>query len=317
MQNVFRISLVRIQNQSKSRPHRYSDSAATSWIGSLTIGLLLLAISSPIYGQTPSTASSTTYAEGFTEPFITVVVASPESGVLQSLNVGEGDSIKQGDVVGRLDSQVLNASLNSAKEKLKSQGQINAAQAKLTSKTHHLDQMKTLLKREHASEKEVRQAQLDFDLAQANLEIASDQHRSLEMDVKQIEAQLERRTVRSPISGTVLELPRQVGEAISATDSEVATVVALDRLRVRYFLTTQLAGQLKNGQSVKVSFPETGQHTTARVDFVSPVTDAKSGTVRVELLIDNQDRSYRSGLRCLLNNIRATASKTPLNENRF
>lgn len=251
--------------------------------------------------------ASISRAEGFTEPFVRVVVASPESGVLQSLKVQQGDSIAAGDVVGQLDSQVLNASLNSAQEKLKAQGQINAAKAKLINKTHHLEQMKTLFEKKHASDKEVRQAQLDFDLAKANLEIAQDQRRSLEMDVKQIQAQLERRIVRSPISGTVLELPRRVGEAITATESEVATVVALDRLRVRYFLTTKLAAQLKPGQSIHVSFPATGQHTKAAVDFVSPVTDAKSGTVRVELLIDNKNQAFRSGLRCLLGNVQSAA----------
>ena len=265
---------------------------------------VLLAGSTATFGQ--MTASP--YAEGFTEPFMTVVVASPESGVLQELKVREGDAVNAGEIVGKLDLQVLNASLNSAKEKLKSLGQVNAAQAKLTSKTHHLEQMQTLLKRQHASEKEVRQAQLDVDLAKANLEIAEDQQRSLEMDVKQIEAQLERRIVRSPISGTILELPRQVGEAITATESEVATVVALDQLRVRYFLATKIASRLKKGQSVNVSFPETNQQTHAVVDFVSPVTDAKSGTVRVELLIDNKRLAFRSGLRCFLSNVRSAST---------
>ena len=239
-------------------------------------------------------------AEGFTEPFKTVVVASPESGVIQSLNVREGDKVRAGDVLAQLETQVLIASANAARERLKARGEINGATASVQNKAHLLKQMQQLLKSEHASDKEVKQAQLEYDLANANLETAQDELRAQEMEVKKIEAQLERRIIRAPNSGVVLEVPRQIGEAISATESQVATIVALDQLRVRYFLTTAQAKSIKHGSQMQVSFPDTGQTTTATVDFVSPVTDSKSGTVRVEFLIENQTGNYRSGLRCIL-----------------
>lgn len=250
----------------------------------------------PLLGQ-----SSTSHAdEGFTEPYQTVVVASAESGVLQTLSVREGDTVKQGEILGQLDSQVLVASVNAAREKLKAQGKIKGAQASVRRRSHHLQQIRQLFAREHASDKEVKQAQFELDLANASLESAQDEWHALEMNLKQIEAQLERRIIRAPISGTVLELPRQVGEAITGSESQVATLVALNHLRVRYFMTTDRAMRLKRGQRLKVHFPESHQDTTAIVDFVSPVTDSKSGTVRVELLIDNSSRAYRSGLRCHL-----------------
>jgi len=119
------------------------------------------------------------------------------------------------------------------------------------------------------------------------------------MNLKQIEAQLERRIVRAPISGTVLELPRQVGEAITASESQVATIVTLDQLRVRYFLATERAVGLRRGQTIEVNFP---------------VTDSKSGTVRVELLIDNREQEYRSGLRCLLGNTKTASVDLDTNQ---
>ena len=36
------------------------------------------------------------------------------------------------------------------------------------------------------------------------------------------------------------------------------------------------------------------------IDFISPVTDAESGTVRVKVRIDNPQNKYRSGQRCAL-----------------
>lgn len=256
-----------------------------------------------------ASAQTNRQPEGFTEPLKTVIVAAPESGVLQSLAVREGDTLNQGDIIARLDCQVLVASVNAAREKLKAQGKINGARANSESKSHHLKQMQDLLEKKHASDQEVKQAELEFELANASLETATDELHALEMDLKRIEAQLERRIVRAPITGTVLETPRQVGEAITASESQVATLVALDQLRVRYFLTTERATSLKRGQTVSVSFPDTHQQADAIVDFVSPVTDSKSGTVRVEMLIQNQQRKYRSGLRCLLGNTQTAMAR--------
>ena len=257
-------------------------------------------------------AQSRQAPEGFTEPFKTVIVASPESGVLHTLSVREGDRVAEGDIIGRLDSQVLIASVNAAKEKLLAQGKINGAKAKVDSTGHHLEQMSKLLDREHASNKEVKQARLEHNLAKASLEVAKDELTAFTMNLKQIEAQLERRIVRAPIAGTVLELPRQIGEAITASESQVATIVALDKLRVRYFIATKRAMSLRRGQLIGIYFPETNQQAEATVDFVSPVTDSKSGTVRVELLVENPDQKLRSGLACLLGNVKTARTRAPL-----
>ena len=245
-------------------------------------------------------AQSPRRIEGFTEPYRTVVVASAESGILDSLAVKEGDSLQSGEIIATLDLDVLDASWNIAKEKLTARGNINAAIATLKSRENHFRQIQKLFEQEHASDKEVKQAELDFELAKANVESANDELRALEMELKRIEAQRQRRIIRAPISGQLLELPREVGEAITATESQVATIVALDMLRVRFFLPTDLATHLQSGQVLRVEFASNKKQADATIDFVSPVTDSKSGTVRVELLIDNRKRNFRSGVRCFL-----------------
>ena len=291
------------QYQESSRPMNQFNE-----VQRLAVVILVFTTSIP----TMVTAQTSRPIEGFTEPHKTVVVASPESGVLDSVVVEEGDVLTKGAIITTLDSQVLNASLNIAREKLNAKGKINAAKATLKSRANHFSQMQQLFYEEHASDKEVKQAELEFELAKANVEAAGDQLRALEMELKQIEAQLERRVIRAPIAGTVLELPRQIGEAVTATESQVATIVALDYLRVRFFLATQRATSLRAGQVIGINFPATNQQTDAIVDFVSPVTDSKSGTVRVELLIDNQNRQFRSGVRCLLGSVRTAKTDSRL-----
>lgn len=263
--------------------------------------------------QTPTQLiDAPTSDEGFTEPFRTVVVAAADSGVLKSLRVREGDRVRKGEVIAKLNSDVLAASANAARDKQKAQGKLNGAQATLRNKTNHLKQMQELLANKHASAQEVQLAQLEYEVALANVEVANDELRAQAMEIKTIEAQLERRIIRAPCDGVILELPRQVGEAITSVESQVATIVALDQLRVRYFLSTAQASRLRPGASVVVDFPDTNQQAQARVDFVSPVTDSKSGTVRVELLIANNNEKFRSGLRCVLDSRSANTADARL-----
>lgn len=243
--------------------------------------------------------------EGFTEPLKTVMVAASESGVIQEISVREGEKLKRGAVICKLNSQVLEASLEAARVKFNSQGTLDAAQATLDDRQHHLTQMKQLVTQNHASEKEVLQAQLAVALAKANLQTATEKKRAAQMEISVIQAEIQRRYVRAPTHGVVLEIPKQEGESITSHQGHVATIVCLDQLRVRYFLTTDQAIRLKRGDTAHVGFPSTGQEALAVVDFVAPVTDSTSGTVRVELLVDNQQGHYRSGLRCVLNSIRS------------
>jgi RND family efflux transporter MFP subunit len=247
--------------------------------------------------------------EGFSEPLKTVLIAAPESGVIQAIAVREGQTVERGEIICKLDSQVLEASLEVARARFDSQGKIDAAQAMLDDKLHQLKQFDELLSRDHASEQEVRQARLAVDLAKADLRSAYDEKRVSEMEIRQIEAQIERRVIRAPTQGVVLELSRQEGEALTTAEREIATIVCLDQLRVRYFLSTGKAKKMRRGDQIQVYFPTTGQQAPAIVDFVSPVSDSNSGTVRVELLIDNRLGNYRSGLRCLLQE--PTASVIP------
>lgn len=116
----------------------------------------------------------------------------------------------------------------------------------------------------------------------------------------QFEAQIERRTIRSPIDGVLVEQLRQPGEFVSSNEATIATVAQLSQLRVICFLPTKEALRWSVGQQLHVAFPDTLQSTSATVDFVSPVTDSNSDTVRVELLIRNTESRFRSGVRCVI-----------------
>ena len=245
--------------------------------------------------------------EGFTEPEKTVHVAASDVGVLAIVSVREGERVRAGAPICSLETHVLTAALRAAEIRLASQGKIAAAQAKLRFRENHLDQIAALREKTHASNLEVTDAELEVSLAEADLQSALDDRRGIEMEILKIQAQINQRRIVAPIDGIILEIPKQVGEAVTSSDSHVATIVNLDRLRVRYFLTTESALALSVGQIVRVSFPAMGRSADATVDFISPITDANSGTVRVELMLDNADDQYRAGLRCVIEETELTS----------
>ena len=118
------------------------------------------------------------------------------------------------------------------------------------------------------------------------------------LEMSQLDAQLERRRIRSPIRGVVVELLKKPGEHVSSSDPHVATVVQLETLRVIFHLPTSQAVKLRTGSQVGIILPETGQKAFANVEYISPITSADSGRVRVDVLIDNRKNRFRSGIRC-------------------
>jgi multidrug efflux pump subunit AcrA (membrane-fusion protein) len=129
-------------------------------LNKVRILLVLLLCTTTCVVESDGLLAQTRADEGFTEPLKSVLLAAPESGVIQQIFVREGDVVRCGEVICQLDSQVLEAALEAARVKFESRGKIDAAQASLEDKQYHLEQMEQLLSREHASDQEVRQARL-------------------------------------------------------------------------------------------------------------------------------------------------------------
>lgn len=261
---------------------------------SISIALLIVLLST-------ATADAQTL-EAFTEPSETVRVASPEAGIIASVELSEGDRVSAGQLIATLDTKILEASLASARAIAESRGSLASANATLNLRRIRHEKIKRLHDDGHASPEEAERAASDLAVAEAELISIREKIDQSRLEVKRIEAQIERRKIRSPIDGVIIRLEKKPGELVAAGDSLVATVVQLSELRVRFYLPTPQAIKLKRNDQVKVFLPQTDQTTSGSVDFVSPVTDSDSGTVRVEVVIKNTKNEYRSGLRCILAN---------------
>ncbi len=132
-------------------------------------------------------------------------------------------------------------------------------------------------------------------IAQDELERARTDLKVREAELRKIEAVIAIRIMRSPVDGIVSEIKRDPSEAVSLASPHVLTVVQIDRLLVNLFLSPGRASRLKVGDQVNLTLGEAVQKAVGTVEFVSPVTDAASGTVRVKFVLDNAKGEYRSG----------------------
>lgn len=238
--------------------------------------------------------------EGFTEPSQTIDVAAAENGIVQDVRVELGQVVKKGEVLGTLDDDVLKATLEIAQLKANSTAAIDAAKAELEIKQQKLTALNDINRNGGGSREEHSRAKADAELARAKLKAAEETLAADRLEVKRTEAQLQRRTIRSPIDGVITEIHREPGEFLSITEPKVFTVVRLDRLRAKFYVPAEVAHRFSKGHRVKLAGQTDEKPLTGEVEFVSPVTHAESGLVRVDVTLDNRDGRLRSGQRLTL-----------------
>lgn len=239
--------------------------------------------------------------EGFAEPFQKLELSTTsEPGLLTAVDVKEGDHVAAGQRLATLDTTVLEASLAIAQLRAGMRGRIVAAEADLRIRRRQLGKLRTLRERGHATQAEIDRAEMDLAVSEAGLVRAQEEQTLSKLEVRRIEAEIQQRYVRSPIDGVVIEVHKHTGEATQISDPRVVTLVQLDPLRVKFSMSVQSAVNLAVGDVLPVKVADLGGGADVRVETVSPVLDASSGTVKVTCVLDNAAGELRSGMRCLL-----------------
>ncbi len=236
----------------------------------------------------------------FTEPVERIEVSAAELGIVDTVDVKVGDVVTTDQLLGQLNIGVLLESRRLAKHRAESTARLDAARADMQLKQSMYENLQPLLKSGHANPTEVDQSRTQYEQAQAALRIAADEMTEAKIELARIDAQILQRQIRCPIDGIVIDIHRRPGEFLPSSDPRFATVVDISRLRCRFFVDTEFAQSLREGEPMTVLIGNSQTRTTATIEFVSPITESESGTVRIDLLIDNHKHQLRSGVVCEL-----------------
>lgn len=242
--------------------------------------------------------------EVFTEPYQTIEVAAAEPGILDTINVQQGDFVTAGEIVATLNRDVLLASMEIAKLRANMQSQLKKTRADVNQKQRRYQKLMGLHQNGHASEEEIDSAQTNLEIAEAGLLEATEAQKLAKLQILEIEAQLRQREIRSPINGQVVKLQKDKGEYVASIEPVVAKIVQLDKLRVKFYVDTNMARAIRKGDTLPLLLVDTNRPINGTVEFVSPTTNADSRTVRIEVVIENSNNTYRSGVPVRLNVVR-------------
>ena len=184
-------------------------------------------------------------ASGIIEAISSVEIKSKASGEILFLGAEVGDYIDKGFVLGQIDQRTPKNILDQSKSDL------DAAKVRLSNAESQYDRGKELHNNGSISDKEYEDIQENFAQAKSTLV-------RTEVTFENAKIALDDTVVRSPVEGTVISRPVEVGQVISSPTSAVGggtllmTMADLSKVRVRALVDEIDVGKVSIGQSVSI-----------------------------------------------------------------
>jgi multidrug efflux pump subunit AcrA (membrane-fusion protein) len=235
-----------------------------------------------------------------------IAIGTPVAGIVAEVLAVVGADIAKGDPLFRIDSRELSASLLTKRAQLETvrrqlerlrqgtrvelippaEARLAEAEASVLDLEQQLAFWDKIADRRAVAEEElsrkrnavavsrtrVQQFRAELELLKAgtwapDLAIAESQVVSAEAEVAAVETEIERRTVRSPIAGRVLQVEIRPGEFASAGNVALMTVGVINPLHIRVEIDEHEAWRLKAGSSA-VGFVKGNKELNTPLEFV-------------------------------------------------
>ncbi len=224
--------------------------------------------------------------------------------------VDEGDLVRPGQVVVRMDTVTLDAQLAEAKLNVMAKRQEEAVtRAAITKREAEIDLAKTEVRRSTALVKERAGSQRELDVHRTALKVTTAglgeeqaKLRTTEEEVKvaaaaaaTIQTRIDDAILKSPVTGRVLYKLAEVGEVIAA-GGKVLTLTNLNDVYMEIFLPSAQAARIKNGAEARLTLDALPDAAVAGyVSFVSP--EAQFTPKQVETKSEREKLMFRVKIR--------------------
>ncbi len=251
-------------------------------------------------GAKVETAGEVVSVPVYLEPYRSIEISSVESGVIGEILVKEGESVSKDQELIKLDLEVLQAQLAVAVAQAEGKGRVMAAEADYELQSERLSKLEALRGAGRTNEAEIDRQRATTKSTEGLLLAAQEEIKIYQLSAARIRAEVERRILRSPIDGVVVEIVKDVAEPVSTLRSQpgepdyLIRVVKLDLLKTTAHLPDDSARNLKVGDYLMV-VTEGEKSTPALIEYVSPIVKSSTGTVEVRMRIDNGDLQLRGG----------------------
>lgn len=238
--------------------------------------------------------------DGLIEPSADLNIGAEVDGVVAEILVERGDHLNAGDVIARLESELEEAQMEIAVARAESTAQVESATTAVDLSRQRAKRQRQLFEEKVVSWIVLEESETELRLAELQLIVAKENQRMAQLEVKRTRALLERRTIRSPISGVVVARFLGAGEIVyRANRDQIVRIAQIDPLLIEIIAPLAVHGRLAVGDKVTV-LPDSpvGGSYQAVVTVVDSVIDAASGTLGVRCELPNPEGSLPAGLRC-------------------
>jgi HlyD family secretion protein len=205
-----------------------------SFVGLVLITLVLVAVFKKrvptITVQTEPVArhslTNIVVANGKIQPVVQVTISPEVSGEIIELPVKEGQQVKKGDLLVKINPDIYVAALNQAKAGYDSSLAAKAsAEANLEKAEADFKRNQELFNRTLLSESDFIGFKAARDVARAQLDSANGQVNVSKASVDSAKEQLAKTTISSPLDGTISKLNSQLGERVLGTVQNAGTEI--------------------------------------------------------------------------------------------
>ncbi|KMO20902.1 efflux RND transporter periplasmic adaptor subunit [Methylobacterium platani] len=225
-------------------------------------------------------------AVGWVEPMASVIVRPRIDGVITEQLARDGQVVKAGDVLYRLDDREIRAQL------ARDEAALARDQATQVRTQNDVRRVGELLSRSSAS-------QAQFDVASAEAKVAAANVAASQAAIEADRVRLDYTTVRAPIAGRLGRVLVTTGNLVKGNESAgtgLVTITQMRPLRATFSLPERdldglRAALARPGTAPVRVYPSGGEAVlaTGRLSFVDSSVDQASGTVTAWALFPNED----------------------------
>jgi HlyD family secretion protein len=242
-------------------------------------------------------------ATGQLNAVVTVQVGSQVSGIIQKLNADFNSHVTEGQIIAQIDPTRFKATLDQTQAALKN-AEASLARARVN---HDLNKREWERGRELVEKAVIGQSEIDtlkskYDLGKVEVASAEAQVSQARASVGAARVDLERTTIRAPISGTVLQRAVDKGQTVAASlQSPTLFTIAQDlsKMEVRAAIDEADVGKLREGLEARFTVDAyTGQEFVATIFQIRSNPNVQQNVVTYDaiLRVDNPDGKLRPGM---------------------
>jgi RND family efflux transporter MFP subunit len=257
-----------------------------------------LAVAQPLTGGAAAAAGSILDASGYVVARRSATVASKITARMVELDIEEGEHVKAGQVIAKLDDTNVRAALDQATAQLAyAKAGLAETQVNLANAQRDYDRQKSLLQGHFVSQAVLDNSLTTLDALRAQL---ATQRSNIEVGASGVNIarrNLDDTVVHAPFAGVVTVKAAQPGEMVSPisagggfTRTGIGTIVDMDSLEIQVDVNENFINRVLPAQRVDAklnAYPD--WQIPAHVIAVIPTADRSKGTVTVRIAIDQKD----------------------------